>query len=246
MATGNAINWPPTITPQIAVKDARAAMEWYGEVLGAMLRGEPHVMPDGSIGHAQLAVGDGVVMLNEGSDEVPVRPPDAPSVFSSSLHVQVEDADATADRARNAGAAIERAPSDFPYGRIAVFVDPFGHRWLVNQPPASASRVRDGDVGYITMATPDPARAQAFYGAVLGWEFASGRPDVLPKIGLGTAADKPWVALCYRVADIGAALAAVRAAGGTGGDVRDKPYGLAAECVDDQGLLFYLWQTHDE
>lgn len=246
MTTDNAINWPPAITPHICVKDARAAIEWYADVLGATQHGESYVMPDGSIGHAEVAVGDAMVMLAEGSGEVPVQPPDAPSVFSHSLHVQVDDADAVVDRARGAGAAVEREPSDFPYGRMAVFVDPFGHRWMVNQPPASASRVRGGDVGYITMATPDPSRARSFYGAVLGWEFTSAGPDVRPKMGLGTSSGEPWVALCYRVADIRAALAAVRAEGGTAGEVQDKPYGLAAECVDDQGLLFHLWQTPSE
>lgn len=246
MATDKTINWPPAITPHICVKDARAAIEWYGNVFGATQHGEPYVMPDGSIGHAEIAVGDGVLMLAEGSDEVPVQPPDAPAVFSHSLHIQVDDADAVAERARAAAAAIEREPSDFPYGRIAVFVDPFGHRWMVNQPPASASRVRDGHVGYITMATPDPARAQAFYGTVLGWELTSGEPDVLPKMGMGAAAGKPWVALCYRVADIDKALAVVRSQGGTAGEIQEKPYGRMAECVDDQGLLFHLWQTPEE
>lgn len=241
----NTINWPPAITPYICVNDARAAIEWYGNVFGATPRGEPYIMPDGSIGHAEVAVGDGALMLAEGSDEVPVQPPDAPSVFSHSLHVQVSDVDAATERARGAGAAVEREPVDQPYGRVAVFVDPFGHRWMVNQPPASASRVRDGDVGYITMCTPDPDRALAFYGAVLGWELTSGEPDVLPMMGFGPA-DRPLVELCYRVADIRAALAAVRSAGGTAGEIQDKPYGLLAECVDDQGQLFHLWQTPGE
>jgi uncharacterized glyoxalase superfamily protein PhnB len=245
MATGKTINWPPAITPHICVKDARAATEWYRKVLDATSRGEPYVMPDGSIGHAELAVGDSVLMLAEGSDEVPVQPPESPSVFSHSVHIQVDDADATIDRARNAGAAIEREPEDQPYGRVAVFVDPFGHRWMVNQPPASASRVRDGDVGYITISTPDPARAQEFYRTVLGWRFSRpGEPDVLPMTGLGTG--EPSVSLCFRVADIRAALTVVRTQGGTAGDVQDKPYGLAAECVDNQVLRFYLWQTPSE
>lgn len=242
MATNNTIHWPNVLNPYIAVKDARAAIDWYRRVLDATSRGEPYVMPDGSVGHAELAIGDSVLMLAEGSDEVPVQPPDSPSLFSHTLHVQVGDADVVTEKARDAGAAIEREPEDQPYGRVAVFVDPFGHRWMVNEPPVRASRVRAGDVGYITITTPDPARAQEFYGRVLGWRFtAQGEPDVLPMMGLG--AGEPSVSLCFRVPDIEAALAAVRAQGGTAGEVQDKPYGRLADCVDDQGLPFYLWQT---
>ena len=44
--------WPPALTPYIVVSDARRAMDWYAEVLGAQRRGEPIVNPDGTIGHA--------------------------------------------------------------------------------------------------------------------------------------------------------------------------------------------------
>jgi uncharacterized glyoxalase superfamily protein PhnB len=243
--------WPPSVTPYIAVSDGRAAIEWYVKVLDARPRGAPYIMPDGTVGHAEIAIGDGVLMLAEGSDEVPVQPPPGTGTHSHTIHVQVDDADRVIDRARESGAQVEREPEDQPYGRIGVFVDPYGHRWMVNQPPARATRQRHGDVGYITMAFPDDERAKAFYGAVLGWEFGSGSvprgwnvTDVRPMIGIagGSGAETQ---LCYRVADMEAALDVVRAQGGSAGPADGKPYGLLADCTDNQGVRFHLWQPTD-
>lgn len=242
--------WPPTLTPYIAVHDARAAIEWYVKVFDATPRGEPFVMPDGSIGHAELGIGDAVLMLAEGSDEVPVQPPQAGIPHSHSLHVQVPDVDGTVARARQEGADVEREPVDQPYGRVAVVVDPFGHRWMLNRPPATASRERHGDVAYITVAVPASLPAREFYGAVLGWRFDPGGvedgwsvADVRPMVGLaGGASAGPQVQLCYRVDDVATAGERVRRHGGTAGEPQHKPYGLLVECVDNQGMRFQLFQ----
>ena len=93
---------------------------------------------------------------------------------SHSLHLQVDDVDGTVRRAADEGAEIVRQPADEPYGRVATLIDPFGHRWMLNQPPRSATRVAHGDIGYVTLAVPDDERAKAFYGAVLGWQFSPG------------------------------------------------------------------------
>ena len=129
----------PALTPYIMVSDARRAMDWYAEVLGAQRRGEPVVNADGTIGHAELGIGDAVLMLAEPSDlwpDVPVRAPDSPATFSHTLHLEVGDVDGTIERARLGGAAVEREPADQFYGRGAVFVDPFGHRWILLRPAA--------------------------------------------------------------------------------------------------------------
>ena len=131
--------WPPALTPYIIVSDARRAMDWYIEVFGAQRRGELYVSADGSIGHAEVGIGDAVLMFAEASDlwpDVPVRAPDSPATFSHSLHLEVDDVDGTTERARRSGAAVEREPTDQPYGRGAVIVDPFGHRWTLIRPPA--------------------------------------------------------------------------------------------------------------
>jgi uncharacterized glyoxalase superfamily protein PhnB len=244
--------WPPALTPYIVVSDARRAMDWYAEVLGAQRRGEPIVNPDGTIGHAEVGLGDAVLMLSEASDlwpNVPVRAPDSPATFSHSLHLDVDDVDGATERARRSGASVEREPADQPYGRAAVIVDPFGHRWILLRPPAHATRLSQGDVANVTMAARDAHRAMEFYRAVLQVPFSSGHPgawrtdQTSPPLGIRSSQGaEPEVQLSYRVDDIAAAVNRVRAAGGHADEPERKPYGLLAECVDDQGTAFRLWQ----
>jgi uncharacterized glyoxalase superfamily protein PhnB len=247
--------WPPSLTPYIVVSDARRAMDWYVEVFGAQRRGEVYVNADGTIGHAELGIGDAVLMLSEASGlwpDVPVRAPDSPATFSHTLHLQVGDVDGTTERARRGGAAIEREPVDQPYGRGSVIVDPFGHRWMLLRPPARATRFREGDIAHVTMLTRDANRAKEFYEAVLRVPFAAGHPgawrtdEITPPLGVLSARDaEPQVRLSYRVDDIAAAVERVRAAGGRAGEPARRAYGLLAECVDDQGTTFHLWQPTD-
>ena len=256
--------WPPALTPSIVVSAARRAIDWYAEVLGAQRRGELYVNADGTIGHAEVGIGDAVLMFSEASDlwpDVPVRAPDSPATFSHSLHLEVDDVDATTERARRSGASVEREPGDQPYGRAAVIVDPFGHRWILLRPPAHAGlartadpgrppgRLRQGDVANVTMAARDAHRAMEFYQAVLQVPFSSGHPgawrtdQTSPPLGIRSAQGaEPGVQLSYRVDDIAAAVDRVRAAGGHADEPERKPYGLLAECVDDQGTTFRLWQ----
>ncbi len=134
----------PALTPYIVVSDARRAVDWYVEVLGARRRGEPIVNADGTIGHVEVGLGNAVLMLSEASGlwpDVPVRAPDSPATFSHSLHLEVETVDETTERARRNGAAVEREPADQFYGRGAVIVDPFGHRWILLQPLAGATQL---------------------------------------------------------------------------------------------------------
>jgi uncharacterized glyoxalase superfamily protein PhnB len=252
VTSGADLAWPPTLTPYITVSDGRRALDWYVKVFGARRRGEMYVMPDGSIGHAELTIGDAVLMLSEGSTEVPVQPPTG-GTFSHSLHLQVDDVDGTVRLARESGAAVEREPSDNPYGRVAVIIDPFNHRWMLNKPPASATRFNHGDVGYITMVVPDDERAKEFYGAVLDWRFEPGTvpggwhvSNARPQVGLwGTGGERPEVQLCYRVRDIEVATSRVREHGGQVAEIERKAYGLLVDCVDDQGTNFQLWQPVD-
>lgn len=252
-ATERAPAAPPTLNPYIVVSDARRALAWYTEVFGAKQRGDAYIDEDGTIGHAELGIGDAVLMLAETSDlyaEVPVSAPDSPTTFSHSLHLSVSDVDGTAALAARRGATVERQPGDQPYGRSAVVVDPFGHRWLLNSPPQDATRYRQGDIAHVTMVTPDAQRAKAFYEAVLQVPFTPGRTpgawgaeDTNPQFGMWSPpGEPPQVQLCFRVEDMAAALTRVRAAGGRADQPAREPYGLLAECTDDQGVHFQLWQ----
>jgi uncharacterized glyoxalase superfamily protein PhnB len=250
--TGRAPAAAPALTPYIVVSDARRALDWYAEVFGAERRGDPYVNADGTIGHAEVGIGDAVLMLSEPSSlwpDVPVRAPDSPATFSQSLHLQVDDVDARTERARRSGASVEREPADQPYGRAAVLVDPFGHRWILLRESGPATRLRQGDVANVTMLAPDADRARAFYEAVLGVSFSAGHPgawrteQTTPPLGImpSRGAD-PEVQLTHRVDDIAAAVERVRAAGGHAAEPVSRPLGLLAECADDQGMAFRLWQ----
>lgn len=127
------------LTPYIVVSDGRRAIDWYTEVLGAQRHGQLYVNSDDTIGHAEISIGGAVLMLSEASDlwpDVPVRAPSSPTTFSHTLHLTVDDVDAMTERARQAGASVEREPVDQPYGRGSVIIDPFGHRWMLLRPPA--------------------------------------------------------------------------------------------------------------
>jgi len=247
--------WPPALTPYIMVSDARRAIDWYTDVLGAQRHGADYVNADGTIGHAELSLGDAVLMLSEPSDlwpDIPVTAPDNPTTFTHTLHLQVDDVDGTTERARANGAAVEREPTEQPYGRGSVIVDPFGHRWMLLRPPASATRLRQGDVASVTMTAPDAQRAKDFYEAVLQVPFASSHPgtwrteETTPPFGIFPApSGEPQVQLTYRVDDIAAAVERVRAAGGRADEPGRRPFGLLAECSDDQGATFRLWQPVD-
>jgi uncharacterized glyoxalase superfamily protein PhnB len=247
--------WPPALTPYIVVSDARRAMDWYVEVFGGEPRGELYVNADGTIGHAEVGIGDAVLMFSEASGlwpDVPVRAPDSPETFSHSLHLEVDDVDASTERARRSGASVEREPADQPYGRASVLVDPFGHRWILLRRPWRATRPRQGDVANVTILAPDTGRAKEFYEAVLQVPFSSGHPgawrtdQTTPPVGiLPSHGAEPEVQLSYRVDDLAAAVERVRTAGGHADEPERKPYGLIADCVDDQGATFHLWQPAD-
>jgi uncharacterized glyoxalase superfamily protein PhnB len=123
----------PGALPYLSVRDAAAAIEWYVRVFAAEQVGEPYLMPDGRIGHAELAIGGGTIYLAEEFPEMGLRAPIADAV-SVSLMLPVDDTDATLDRVREAGGRVEREPYEDYGQRNASVVDPFGHRWMLAGP----------------------------------------------------------------------------------------------------------------
>jgi predicted enzyme related to lactoylglutathione lyase len=238
-----------TVAPYLAVRDAREALAFYGAAFHAVPRGEPIVMPDGRIGHAEVAIGDSVLMLAEEFPEIGLLAPVSRGGPSQSLRLEVDDPDAVVDRALAAGARLDRPVDDSPYGRTGVVLDPSGHRWMVSrEAPVAAAPVppRPGEVVYASVWTPDVARAADFYAAVLGWAVESGPdPDGRRVTNLPTPVGlyggrRSTTFLCFAVPDVDAAAALVRAAGGTAEEPVDEPWGRVADCVDDQGLPFAL------
>lgn len=237
------------LIPYLAVRDARAAIAWYVDAFGAREVGDHYVMDDDRIGHAELDVAGATLYLADEYPELGLTGPEEGKV-SVSMHLSVPDVDAAVARAEAVGATVERAPTDAPYGRTGVIVDPYGHRWLLQtpaRPPAPGPR--PGDAVYLTLQVPDGARARDFYEAVLGWSAAPGRvPDgwqvegTTPMIGIRGGSSEPGTVPMYAVDDIEVAVAAVRTAGGEAGDIEPQAYGLSALCRDDQGLPFWLGQ----
>jgi PhnB protein len=123
------------LTPYLCVADSRAAIEWYAAALGAEVVFQPIVMDDGRVGHCELAVGGARWMMSDEFESAGVAPPDPARGNAVSMHLTVDDCDAVAARAVERGATLDRGPEDSPpAGRVAVFHDPFGHRWFLNQP----------------------------------------------------------------------------------------------------------------
>ena len=122
----------PRVTPYLIVDDGGGAIDFYCSVLGATERVRMPG-PDGRIGHAELQLGDSIIMLADENAQMDVRGPRAIGGTPVSLHVYVEDSDAVFERAVQAGARALRAVEDRFYGdRSGQFEDPFGHRWDVS------------------------------------------------------------------------------------------------------------------
>lgn len=125
------------LTPYLCVADARRAIDWYVDALGAEVVYEPIVMDDGRIGHVELAVAGARWMMADEFPEAGVAPPDPERGPPVGLHLVVDDVDAVAARVTAAGIPMARGPEDSPpAGRVAVFTDPFGHRWFLSSPAA--------------------------------------------------------------------------------------------------------------
>lgn len=165
----------------------------------------------------------------------------------------VDDLDAASERVRASGGTAGE-PAVEPWGSTADCVDPEGLRFALYEPPAGRRTPRPapngehhGDLSYITMHVRDSAVERAFYSAVLGWQFEPGRVEdgwepvgVAPMTGLSGGHPATVIVPMYRVDDVRSAVGRVRAAGGQAPEPEQQPYGLTAECRDDQGTRFYL------
>ena len=121
----------PRVTPYLIVDGASAAIDFYSSVLGATERMRMDG-PDGKIGHAEIEIGNSVVMLADEHPEINARGPRSIGGSPVSMMVYVEDVDDVFARAFEAGATELRPVETQFYGdRLGAFEDPFGHVWNV-------------------------------------------------------------------------------------------------------------------
>jgi PhnB protein len=121
----------PEISPYLVVDGAGAAIEFYDKVLGATERMRLPG-PDGTIGHAELQLGNSLIMVADEAPQLGLRGPRAIGGTPVTISVYVEDVDGVVERAVQAGATVLRPVEDQFYGdRSGQFEDPFGHRWSV-------------------------------------------------------------------------------------------------------------------
>lgn len=121
----------PQVTPYLAVEDANRAIEWYSTVFGTRERMRLGA-PDGKVGHAELELGDSLLMLADEFPEMGMRSPKAVGGTPVIISLYVDDVDGVFERAVQGGAKPLRQVEDQFYGdRVGSFEDPFGHRWSV-------------------------------------------------------------------------------------------------------------------
>lgn len=123
---------PTTVTPYLVVDGAAQAIAFYTQAFGAretMRLAEP----SGRIGHAEITIGEALVMIADEFPEMNIRGPRALGGSPVTLHVRVDDVDAVAARAVAAGAKVVFPVKDQFYGeRAGRLEDPFGHLWILS------------------------------------------------------------------------------------------------------------------
>jgi PhnB protein len=123
-----------SVTPYLIVEGATAAIEFYKQVFGATERMRLP-LPDGKIAHAEIQIGDSVIMLADpptGPTAGRSKSPTALDGTAVSIHLYIEDVDSVMEKATKAGAKQVRAVANQFYGdRSGIFTDPFGHVWNV-------------------------------------------------------------------------------------------------------------------
>ncbi|MBP3083260.1 VOC family protein [Mycolicibacterium fortuitum] len=237
---------PPrsAVVPYLTVPDARAAIAWYVDALGAVKIGEPIVMDDGRIGHAELELAGGVLYLADEYPEIGLKAP-SPQANSVSLMLEVPDTDAALERARILGAQVQREPYENYGTRNAAIIDPSGHRWMLSGPATGATvQIQHGDVGYVAVWAPDAERAAAFYGHVLGWTYdpATGQvTNTRQPIGISGVAGAGTLFCCYAVTDLDGARRAIVSGGGEPGQTREFDFGTVLEATDPTGAPFAVF-----
>jgi PhnB protein len=124
-----------TVTPRLVVRDGAAAITFYGQAFGARELGERFTGPRGELIHAEIQIGDSVVMLTEDGADGPVRSPESlGGTVTCVMAMYWENVDAAWERAVSAGAEVLYPLENQFYGeRGGRLRDPFGQQWMMSQ-----------------------------------------------------------------------------------------------------------------
>ncbi len=151
------------------------------------------------------------------------------------------------ERARDRGATVRQETRETHGSRNAAIIDPFGHCWSLNGPTTGAAvAIQHGDVGYVSVWTPDAERAAAFYGHVLGWEFDPDTHQVTntrQRIGIYSVPGQSTLFCSYAVVDLAAARQAIVAAGGTVDELEQFDFGVLCGATDPAGTSFAVFEA---
>jgi len=120
-----------SVTPYLIIRGAATALEFYKQAFGARERGRM-TAPDGRVAHAEIQIGDSVIMLADEFPEMNARSPQSLGGSPVLIHLYVEHVDEVVAQAVAAGAQVERAVQNQFWGdRAGGVIDPFGHRWYI-------------------------------------------------------------------------------------------------------------------
>jgi len=121
----------PRVTPYLAIDGAAAAIDFYKKAFGATERMRIDG-PEGKVGHAEIEIEGGLVMLADEFPDMEFRSPKTLGGSPVTIHIYVKDVDAFCARAAAAGVTVLRAVADQFYGdRSGQLKDPFGHTWSI-------------------------------------------------------------------------------------------------------------------
>ena|SRR5438105_2009663 len=120
-----------TATPYMTVDDCSRAIDFYKRAFGAKEKVRMEG-PDGKIGHAELKIGDSMIMLADEMQGGACRSPQSLGGTTTGLFLYVKDVDSAFEQAAEAGATAEMPPTDMFWGdRYGKLKDPFGHSWAL-------------------------------------------------------------------------------------------------------------------
>ena len=121
-----------TITPYMTVRNAARAIEFYKQAFGAVEKGGIMKSPDGKVAHAELQIGDSILMLGDEFPQMGALSPQSTGGAGMGLHIYLEDVDSAFERVVKAGATVEMPVADMFWGdRYGKLADPFGHKWSI-------------------------------------------------------------------------------------------------------------------